>query len=120
LKIYPNPPFSYKVIHALWAEINSTEWKRDRDELKSAKMILDEFSHSERDPVTGKKPLHSVESIPLQEEPGFTAIAFCLPQILREVGGRVRELSLDSACEFSLLIFQYFTNLIREYQRLAL
>jgi hypothetical protein len=84
----------------MWAEINSTEWKRDPDELKSAKILLEEFGRSEIDPTTGKKPLYSVESIPLVEEAGFTAIAFCLPQILREVGGRVRELSLDSACGF--------------------
>lgn len=81
--------------------INATEWKRDPDELKSARILLEEFGRSEPDPNMGKKPLYSVEAIPLQEDPGFTAIAFCLPQILREVGGRVRELSLDSACEFA-------------------
>ncbi|KAJ7474159.1 hypothetical protein FB451DRAFT_1035258 [Mycena latifolia] len=99
LKKIPNPPFTRKVIHSMWSEINSKEWKRDPDEVKSAKIILEEFGNSEPDPTTGKKPLYSVESIPLQDEPGFTAIAFCLPQILREVGGRVCELSLDSACE---------------------
>ncbi|KAJ7348504.1 hypothetical protein DFH08DRAFT_633394, partial [Mycena albidolilacea] len=38
-----------------------------------------------------------VEPIPLAPEHGFTAIAFALPKLLREVGGRIRELSLDSA-----------------------
>ncbi|KAJ7689078.1 hypothetical protein B0H14DRAFT_2420865 [Mycena olivaceomarginata] len=95
LKVHPNPPFSRKAIHSMWAQINATEWKRDPDELKSAKIILEDFSNS----APGKKPLYTVESIPLPDVPDFTAIAFCLPNILREVGGRVRELSLDSACE---------------------
>ncbi|KAJ6563398.1 hypothetical protein DFH09DRAFT_1082448 [Mycena vulgaris] len=61
------------------------------------KIAMDAFPRSEPDPKTGKKPLYSVEPIRLTGEPGFTAIAFTLPQLLREVGGRVRELSLDSA-----------------------
>ncbi|KAJ7845847.1 hypothetical protein B0H14DRAFT_3867965 [Mycena olivaceomarginata] len=97
LEIHPRPSFTRKVIYAMWAENNASEWKRDPDELKSANILLYEFSRSEPDPKTGKKPLYSVEPIPLAGEPGFIAIAFALPQILREVGGRVRELSLDSA-----------------------
>jgi hypothetical protein len=69
----------------MWAQINATEWKRDPDELKSAKIILEEFSNSALDKATGKKPLYTVESIPLPDVPRFTAIAFCLPNILREV-----------------------------------
>ncbi|KAJ7469241.1 hypothetical protein FB451DRAFT_945129, partial [Mycena latifolia] len=82
LKIHPNPSFTRKVIYAIWAEINSSEWKRDPDELKSANILLEEFSRSDPDPTTGKQPLYSVEAIPLTEEPGFTAIAFALPQLL--------------------------------------
>jgi hypothetical protein len=92
------------------SQITSAEWKRDPDELKSAKIILEEFEHAKPDPATGKKSLYSIQSIPLREEPGITAIAFCLPQILREVGGRVRELSLDSACKFISLMWDYFRS----------
>ena len=35
------------------SEINSTEWKRDPDELKSSKILLEEFSEKHRDPETG-------------------------------------------------------------------
>jgi hypothetical protein len=84
----------------MWAETNSMEWKRDPDELKSANIFLEEFSSS--NPSSGgKEPLYSIEPIPLTAQPGFTAIAFALPKLLREVGGRVRELSLDSACKSS-------------------
>ena len=43
-----------------------------------------------------------VEPIPIEEETGVTAIAFTLPEILRQWGGRIREIQLDSesASEF--------------------
>ena len=41
-----------------------------------------------------------VELVPITEEAGVTAIAFTLPKILRQWGGRIREVQLDSACEF--------------------
>jgi hypothetical protein len=42
--------------------------------------------------------LYSVESIPLHEEEGFTALAFSLPEIILQWGGRIREIALDSTC----------------------
>ncbi|KAJ7681380.1 hypothetical protein B0H17DRAFT_1205904 [Mycena rosella] len=51
LKMHPNPSFTRKAIYAIWADINSSEWKRDPDELKSANILLDEFSRSE--PILG-------------------------------------------------------------------
>ncbi|KAJ6458442.1 hypothetical protein C8R45DRAFT_843769, partial [Mycena sanguinolenta] len=96
LKLYPHPPFSRRVIYTMWAENNSMEWKRDPDELKSANILLEEFT-SPSSSSEGKEPLYSIETIPLTPQPGFTAIAFALPKLLCEVGGRVRELSLDSA-----------------------
>jgi hypothetical protein len=41
-----------------------------------------------------------VEPIPIMEETGVTAIAFTLPEILRQWGGRIREIQLDSACKY--------------------
>lgn len=75
--------------------MSSKEWKRDPDQVKSAKILLDEaFTNSSTD-----KNTYSVEPIPVHDEPGFIAIAFCLPEVLRKWGGKIRELSLDSACK---------------------
>ena len=41
-----------------------------------------------------------VEAILLEEETGVTAIAFTLPEILHQLGVHIREIQLDSACEF--------------------
>ena len=51
-----------------------------------------------------------VQSIPVHNEDGFTAIAFSLPEILRKWGGQLRELSLDSACKISHLFVVIFIH----------
>ncbi|KAJ7046237.1 hypothetical protein C8F04DRAFT_876143, partial [Mycena alexandri] len=53
--------------------------------------------------------------IPLPDVPGVTAIAFSLPNILREVGGRVRELSLDSAWDTNGSRYEVFALLGEVY-----
>ncbi|KAJ7717771.1 hypothetical protein B0H16DRAFT_1278797, partial [Mycena metata] len=81
LKTHPEPTFTRRAVYAMWAENNARTWKRDPDELKSANILLQEFSSTESD-ANGKKPLYSVEQIPLTPQSGFTAIAFALPKIL--------------------------------------
>jgi hypothetical protein len=65
LKINPTPPFTREVISSMLSQITSAEWKCDPDELKSAKIILEEFEHAKPDPATGKKSLYSIQSIVL-------------------------------------------------------
>lgn len=91
--MHPTPSFSRKSVYQMWLDIASTKWKRDEDEVKSAKVLIEEAHKS------GKHGLYTVEPVPLKEEAGFKAIAFTLPDLLRKFGGRVRELSLDSACK---------------------
>ncbi|RDX40007.1 hypothetical protein OH76DRAFT_1366849 [Lentinus brumalis] len=92
LKQHPEPLFERKSVYAKWAQQDRLRWKRDDDELKSARILLDEAkaggSHAE---------LYTVEAVDLPEVEGFTALAFALPNILRKWGGRIREIALDSA-----------------------
>lgn len=94
LKDHPTPTFTKKAVYQIWSSIDSKKWKRDKDEFTSAKILLEEAK------VPGNHGLYTVQPIPLHTEPGMVAIAFALPDILRKWGGRVREVSLDSACEF--------------------
>lgn len=98
LETHPKPPFTRQAIYSLWSAITSKAWKRDPDEIKSAKILLEEAKKS------NKPGLYTVESITLKEEPGVLALAFALPDILRQFGGRIREVALDSACEPFLLL----------------
>jgi hypothetical protein len=110
LEIMPTPAFSRKSIYNIWADLQSKQWKRDPDEVTSAKILIAEASEkptgqdtSENTPPQpgNSKQLYSVvELVPLHDEPGVSAIAFSLPKILRKTGGRVRELAMDSACAY--------------------
>jgi len=63
----------------------SKKWKQDPDEVKSAKILIEEASKV----VPGINCLYTVQSICLHEETGFTAIAFSLSKILCRWGGRI-------------------------------
>lgn len=93
----PKPSFSYKSIYQLWYSNTSKQWRRDDDELKSAQILIAEALKNNEESYT------RVENIPLHTgDAGYSAISFSLPELLRKWGGRIRELSLDSACKFSL------------------
>ena len=81
-------------MYHLWHAESSKKWKRDPDELKSAKILIDEASK--------EKGLYRVESIQLHDEPGFNAIAFSLPEVLLKFGPKIREISLDSVCAYDI------------------
>lgn len=103
--MHPQPKFSRKTIYNLWSEHISKKWKRDEDKVKSAKLLINEATSQEN----GSSGLYTVMPVPLHDEPGFVAIAFVLQEVLRQWGGRIREISLDSACvflQFPALLFQ--------------
>ena len=93
LKSYPKPTFTRKSIYQLWSRLSSQSWKRDEDEIQSAQILLEEFQEPSAD-----RP-YTVEPIPVEQGEGITVIAFALPENLRQWGGRLRELQLDSTCE---------------------
>lgn len=95
------PGFTRKSVYHLWHAESSKKWKRDPDELKSAKILIDEASKA--------KGLYRVESIQLHNEPGFTAIAFSLPEVLLKFGPKICEISLDSACAYD--VFNFITTI---------
>jgi hypothetical protein len=103
----PKPPFSQKAIYQLWYNHTSKQWRRDDDKLKSTRILIEEASKKDG-PTRGYA---RVENIPLHTETGYSAIAFSLPEILRKWGGRIRELSLDSACEY-IINFHSIYNIL--------
>ncbi|KAL6303645.1 hypothetical protein BKA93DRAFT_329747 [Sparassis latifolia] len=81
----------------MWSEADSKNWKRDGNELKSAKILLEEGCKN-------SSGLYTVQPVPIASPPGLTTIAFSLPNILRQWGGRIRELAMDSTCEFWVVL----------------
>jgi hypothetical protein len=83
--MHPQPKFSQKTIYNLWSEHNSKKRKRDEDEVKSAKLLINEAS-SQHGHENGSSGLYTVMPVPLHDEPGFVAIAFVLQEVLRQWG----------------------------------
>ncbi|PIL26554.1 hypothetical protein GSI_12312 [Ganoderma sinense ZZ0214-1] len=88
LKTHPKPAFSRATVYARWAQNDRKLWKRHDDEFQSASALLQE--------ALGLPEGPAVEPIDLPDEDGFTGLAFALPQLLGQWGGRIRELALDS------------------------
>ena len=101
LQKHPQPSFAQKSVVQLWSQLNSHLWKQDDEEVRSARILLEEHQNSPPDrSLSGL--LTKVEPIPIEEEIGVMAIAFTLLDILCQWGGRICEVQLDSACEFEL------------------
>nr|VWP01304.1 Nonribosomal peptide synthetase 6 (NPRS 6) (EC (Extracellular siderophore synthetase) [Ganoderma boninense] len=88
LKKHPKPAFSRATVYARWAQNDRKFWKRDDDEVQSATALLREALELPDGP--------QIEPIELPNEDGFTGLAFALPQLLGQWGGRIHELALDS------------------------
>ncbi|KAF8575877.1 hypothetical protein K439DRAFT_1649430 [Ramaria rubella] len=93
LKIYPRPQVSQRVVHNAWSTLNQVDWKRDEDQLKLAIKLLEEAQ------TKGGLGIYCGEHISLPTEDGFTALAWSLPDMLLQWGGRIHEAALDSAWE---------------------
>lgn len=89
----PTPPFSRKACANIWQKLNGAEYRRDDDELKSARALLREFT-------TSLDERYRVEEVDLPPLDGFTGIAFVLTHFLKKFRDIVRELALDSTCAF--------------------
>ncbi|KAK6984659.1 SWIM-type domain-containing protein [Favolaschia claudopus] len=88
LKTHPFPAFTQKAVYNLWSKQHQSQWRRNDDELESAKILLAEFS---------KDPRYQVESITLPPDSGgCIALAFALPLLIRKWAGTIREAALDS------------------------
>ncbi len=96
--MHPEPDFTQKSVYSIWLKQHQQEWKRDEDELASAKILLEEF----RNQPSGSA--YNIEPIPMPEaDDGYTALAFSLPNPIRKWGGKIREVALDSACMLYLI-----------------
>ncbi|THU75985.1 hypothetical protein K435DRAFT_601431, partial [Dendrothele bispora CBS 962.96] len=92
-KRWPNPTFTRRSIYHIVANIKRQKWQRHEDEYESAKILLEESKVERPD-----NPYGIVESLDnLPNVDGYSAIAFSLPKVLAEWGGKVREIALDSA-----------------------
>ncbi|KAF8151410.1 hypothetical protein B0H34DRAFT_678046 [Crassisporium funariophilum] len=97
-------PFLRKSSYRNWHQSSSKKWTRNANELKSAKILLEEASKTNTN-------YSSVEVISIPKEEGFTALAFCLPGSLCKWGPQICEISLDSTFQINALNFKVYALL---------
>lgn len=73
-------------VYQHWCSENESTWKRDPDQVASARKIIEE--------AAGKE----VEMISLREEEGMSAIAFALKDPVELYGAQTAELAFDGTC----------------------
>ncbi|THU75959.1 hypothetical protein K435DRAFT_706018 [Dendrothele bispora CBS 962.96] len=83
--------FGRRSIYTIVANEKRKKWRRDDNELTSAKIILEESSSKE------SGSLYTVEPVHLPQVYGYFGLAFSLPKVIAKWGGCIREISLDSA-----------------------
>ena len=95
-RLYPRPKFSRKSVYQYWHNLARKQWTLDVDEVLSAEKLLDEAHESDH---FGK---YRFDRIELDVPDGFSAIAFSIPEMLARWGTRIREIAIDSACEYRI------------------
>ncbi|KIY64289.1 hypothetical protein CYLTODRAFT_358634 [Cylindrobasidium torrendii FP15055 ss-10] len=105
---HPKPTFTRKAVYSLWFQHYRVQYYRDDDQVKSARTIITEVE-------AGLLGSYAAENIPLPEEPGFTAIAWALPDMLRQWAGRIREIAVDSTWKTNALGYELYAVIGETY-----
>ncbi len=91
------PPSSCQAAYHVWHNLNMKEWKLDPDPLISARKLLTNATNTH---VERSGDLPRVRTIEMSENEDYSCLAFSIPPILHDWSHRVKELVVDSACEY--------------------
>ena len=90
-----HPQVTTKQIHMAWRELSQTYWRRDDDQLLSAKKLLAEYSDD----------VDVFELVGLPE--GVEMLAWGMKRIAEPLRGKVAEIGIDATCEWNLFCRRY-------------
>ena len=91
--------FKHKAAYQVWHELIKKNWKTNEDLYISALELL---NRARIDGGVGLRS-HEIRIIGLGSNDGYDSLAISIPAILSSWGCRIRELVLDSACEYHFL-----------------
>jgi hypothetical protein len=90
-----HPQVTTKQIHAIWREISQIYWRRDDEQLASAKKLLAEYAND----------IDIFEPVGLPE--GVEMLAWGMKCIADPLRGKVAEIGMDATCEWTLCCARY-------------
>jgi hypothetical protein len=91
------PPFKHHAAYEVWHESNKKNWKLNEDPYLSSLELL---SQANVDGGIGPRSC-KIRLIEIGANNSYKTLALSIPATLRSWGSQIRELVLDSACEYS-------------------
>jgi hypothetical protein len=86
-----HPSITANQIHAAWTTMSETLWKRDPDQLISAKLMLTEYSDD-------------VDVFDIMTETGVIQLSWAMKHILSSLKGKVVEIGMDATCASQIFL----------------
>lgn len=83
-RLFPN--VTSKQVHATWSQMSQILWKKDENQLTSAKLLLEEFAED-------------VDIFNIEEVDGVEQVCWGIKRIAKSLCGNVVEIALDATCE---------------------
>lgn len=96
---HPRPKFTRDSVYQLWHNLVEKRWVQDADEVVSAFALLQK---AETEGGLGPNST-AFETIDLDVPEGLSALAFAIPEMVDTWKGRIREVAIDSACEYCVV-----------------
>ena len=81
------PQVTPKQVHTAWTQMSKMLWKRDKMQIPSAKLLLEELGDE-------------VDLFDIKPPEGVEQVAWGIKPILRKLRDQVVEIGIDATCEY--------------------
>ena len=95
-----------KQIHAAWTQMSEVLWRRDKEQLKSAQLLLDELGNE-------------VDVFEIEAVEGVEQICWGMKKIARGLKGKIVEIAIDATCQCLVLkciLVRLILHKLRQYK----
>ena len=102
--LFPN--MTAKQIHAAWTWMSEVLWRQDKEQLKSAQLLLDELGNE-------------VDVFEIETVEGVEQICWGMKKIARRLKGKIVEIAIDATCQCLVLkciLVRLILHKLRQYK----
>ena len=95
-----------KQIHAAWTQMSEVLWQQDKEQLKSAMLLLDELGNE-------------VDVFEIEAVEGVEQICWGMKKITRGLKGKIVEIAIDATCQCLVLkciLVRLILHKLRQYK----
>jgi DNA-directed RNA polymerase subunit N (RpoN/RPB10) len=103
--LFPN--VTAKQIHAAWTRMSEVLWRRDKDQLKSAGLLLDELGDD-------------VDVFEIEAVEGVEQVCWGMKKIAGRLKGKIIEIAIDATCQYFVLIRILASLIVHKHQTIQM